>query len=209
MKDATAQTYVALRAQGTKAIYHVELEGLDFLFRPLSFSEYQLVLDLEKRLTGPVINDTIVRIAVLHCELGSLEEWLDKCQPSSPDQLAQVIVNESGFQDKERFLQVLARERKAANEFQSVIQMYISMAFSMKPSEIDDLNMEEQMRLFAMAEQMLGQPVDVNNLFQRPQEEMPTAEPTMAPPHIPVPEGMTSIDLEDPVMSMPEFQFDD
>jgi hypothetical protein len=188
MKEETVKQFVSLRSRGHKSIFFLELEGRDFLVRPLTYSEYGLVLDLEDSLDGPVINDTIVRMASLYIERTTVDTWLEEAMPSSPDSLAEVIIKNSGFQDEEIFIKTLEEKRKSATEFQSIIQMYICSVFKVTPNEVLNMTMVEQLDLFAKAEHMLGKPVEIGEMISGSQR--PTGPP--------VPDGMESVEFDTP-----------
>ena len=188
MKEETVKQFVSLRSRGHKSVFFLELEGRDFLVRPLTYSEYGLVLDLEDSLDGPVINDTIVRMASLYIERTTVDTWLEEAMPSSPDSLAEVIIKNSGFQDEEVFIKTLNEKREAATEFQSIIQMYICSVFKVAPNEGLNMTMDEQLDLFAKAEHMLGKPVNVEEMIGGDKENQ-------GPP---VPEGMDSLQFDSP-----------
>lgn len=192
MKESTLRQFVSLKAQGHKSIFHIAIEGRDFLVRPLTFSEYRLVLDLESTLAGPVINDTIVRMATLHIEEYDIDDWLDDCMPASPDKLAEVIIKNSGFQNEEVFMDLLIKKREEAQEFQSIIQMYICSAFKVAPDDVFNMTMEEQLDLFAKAEYILGKPVNIEEMMGKKQED------PRARKEVPAPEGMESIKFDEP-----------
>ena len=185
MKESTLRQFVSLKAQGHKSIFHITIEGHDVLVRPLTFSEYRLIIDLENSLSGPVINDTIVRMATLYIEEYDIDDWLDDCMPASPDKLAEVIIKNSGFQNEEVFMELLVKKREEAQEFQSIIQMYICSAFTVAPDDVFNMTMEEQLDLFAKAEYILGKPVNI--------EEMMGIEDKAAPP-----KDMESIKFDEP-----------
>ena len=186
MKEETLRQFVLLRGQGHKSIFHLELEGRDFLVRPLTYSEYSLVLDLENSLDGPVINDIIVRMATLFIEDVVVDDWLEEAMPASPDSLAEVIIKNSGFQDEGVFLETLRKKRETATEFQSIIQMYICSVFRVSPNDVLNMTMEEQLDLFAKAEHMLGKPIDLEEMNEASQQG----------PAIPV--DMDSIEFDTP-----------
>jgi hypothetical protein len=188
MKEQTVKEFVQLRGRGHKSIFQLEIKGRDILVRPLTYSEYSLVLDLENSLDGPVINDTIVRMASLYIEGQTVDTWLEQCSPSSPDNLAEVIIKNSGFQDEDVFAKTLIEKRETASEFQSIIQMYICSVFKVAPNDVLNMTMEEQLDLFAKAEYMLGKPVDIEEMMGSGQSEN-------GPPS---PEDMESIHFDTP-----------
>lgn len=199
MKDNTAQSYVTLRSEGHRELYYIKIGGRELIFRPLTFDEYELVLDMEKHLDGPFINDTIVRIASLYCE-GGVEAFLLESKAGFPDKLAESIIQVTGFQNKQLFKQKLIHKRNEATTLESIMQTTSCMAFGIKPHEWRDFTMEEQLEIFAKAEQALGTPIDIDMVLgDSAQQE--TAVP-LAPP---VPPGMESIDFLHAEGDQPDF----
>jgi len=180
MKLETQQAYVGLRASGNQEIYLTEVGGREVLFRPLTFSEYQMVLDLEEHLDGPFINDTILRVTCLWSE-DPLEEMLDSYPAGWVDVLAELVMKHSGFMDQETFLDTLGRKRMAATRMDSIIEMFSCAAFNLTTKQFRDLSMEEQMDYFAKAEELLGQQVDVMAILSQDTEKpkAPPVDPNM------------------------------
>lgn len=202
MRDETAKAFVALRVEGHQEIYHVVIEGRDFLFRPLTFDEYQMVCDLEKHLDAQFINDTIIRLCAMYTDYDQgVENFLDITKAFYPDKFAEVILLKSGFQNKNLYLEMVMQKRSEATQLDSIMQTYVCATFNVKPDEYERYTMEKQVKLFTMAEAAIGAEVDVVNIMNgstnvEQEQSMP-----------PVPEGMESIDfLNDPnVADLPEF----
>ena len=196
MKLETATAYTRLRSSGKNELYFVEVEGRDFLFRPLTYSEYELVCDLEKYLEGPYINDTILRMCILYTDFqGGLHEYIEKGKCMSIDKLAQVILDCSGFQNQEHFVILVHKARQSTLELDSIMQMYSCAIFKISPEEYNNMTLEEQIKYFTMAEQIAGQHIDLEGILGTSSEGPP------------VPNGMSSIDfLNDPELAdIPEF----
>lgn len=206
MKDETASEFVSLRVEGHKEVYYVDLEGRDLLFRPLTFSEYQLVCDLEKHLDGPFINDTIVRLACLYTDFSSLdsigvESLLLYAKAFLIDKLAECILQISGFQNPDLYLSLVEQKRAEAIQLDGLMQTYACAAFNIEPQEFENYSLERQVKLFAMAEQVIGQEIDVQSIVKG------DVEPKQGMQAPPVPPGMESIDfVNDPTIAeRPEF----
>ena len=165
MNQETLDKFLQLKADGQRTLFFADIEGLEFLFKPLTLEEYNAVVELEKFLSGAVINDTLLRISVLYCGLhGGLEEWLESGKGGHPDHLSQAILEVSGFQSQEQFMKILEEKRYLATQVQSIMEMYICSAFpSLRPSDIELMTLEEQLDLFAKAEKAIGKEVDFND----------------------------------------------
>ena len=190
MKQQTLTNYVALKAEGQKTIYFAECGGLDFLFRPLTYNEYKLILELEEVLNGAHINDAMLRFCMLYSEI-PLEPWLNEADAILPDKLAEAVLKASGFQDNNQFLSILAEEREAAGQVESLMQIYICTAFrSIRPEEFGGMTLEEQLHLFAMAEAALGKPIPIEKIMAGEEEGSSERGPS-----IPITPGMESTEL--------------
>lgn len=187
MDARTSDALIELKTEGYRSIYYIDVMGLDILFRPLTFHEYEMITDLELYLDGASINDAVLKITVLFstCPNG-IAEWISECKYAFVvDHIAQCILNVSGFQDKNTFIRILGEKRKKAHEIQSLIEIFICTAFkNVTINEIRNMTLEDQLEFFAKAEEALGKPVDFNVIFngnkKRPKNPYP------------VPEGMQS-----------------
>jgi hypothetical protein len=202
MKDATEEAYIALKQKGISELFLLELRGLEFLFRPLTFAEYRTATNMDDKLTGPLINDYIVRQGVLYGEPSGYDVdcWLDKAPAIFPDQLAEAVLNMSGFQDQDLFLEILKEKRENVQKINSLIQIFICSAFrSLRPDEVDDMTLIEQLDLFAKAEEILDKKIDLEAVLKgKPTPKMP---PSAA---VPIPEGMDSTDMPPEMILSPE-----
>ena len=190
MQKATLDRFIQLKADEIRTIYFVEIEGLEFLFRPLKFDEYKFVNELDRFLDGASVNDTLLRLAVYHCSFpGGLEEWLHKGKAGHADFFAQSILDLSGFQNPEAFVKLVNEKRAEAAQVHAVIETYICSAFhSIRPEEVANMTLEDQLVLFAKAEQAIGNPVDFEQIFGLDKQEEGN-RPKVDPRNIPVPPG--------------------
>jgi hypothetical protein len=190
MQQATLDKFIQLKADEVRTVYFVEIEGLEFLFRPLKFDEYKFVNELDRFLDGANVNDTLLRLAVFHSSHdGGLEGWLNRGKAGHPDFLAQTILDLSGFQNPEAFVKLVNEKRAEAAQVHSVIETYICSAFhSIRPEEVANMTLEEQLCLFAKAEQALGNPVNFEEIFglDKNEEEV---RPNVDPRSMPIPPG--------------------
>ena len=205
MDQQTLDKFIKLKADGQRTLFFVDHEGLEFLFKPLTLDEYNIITELENFLSGAVINDTLLRITVLFCNYsGGLEKWLFDGKAGHPDFLAQAVIDASGFQSREQFLTILEKKRESASEIQSIIEMYICSAFpSLKPADINTFTLEEQLDLFAKAEQALGKPVDFDKAFSGNKNNTPAQDPREQ--YSPPPGHQTSELLSSDIADMPNW----
>jgi hypothetical protein len=205
MDSRTIEALIELKTEGHRSIYFLDVRGLEILFRPLTFSEYDTVMDIETYLDAVSVNDAILRMAVLYSNAPKgIAEWIKTCKRAFDiDHIAQKILDVSGYQNRDKFIQLLAEKRKKAQEVQSLIEIYICTAFkTISSKDILNMTLEEQLEYFAKAEEALGKPVDFNAIFNPP-----TKKGRM--PNIPRREGMQSStdDLLSPrVAEKPDFR---
>lgn len=172
MKEDTLKEFIALKSQGHKIVYFLQFRGLEIIFRPLSFAEYNLIGELEKHLNGALINDILIRLTVLYIENNTIEKWIDETYAGNPDYLAQKILDVSGFQSKKQFIKVFAEKRANAKQLQSLIQIYICTAFhALTPNDVNDMSLEEQLDLFCKAEEAINRPIDIQKILNDEPED--------------------------------------
>ena len=190
MQQATLDSFIQLKADEVRTVYFVEIEGLEFLFRPLKFDEYKFVNELDRFLDGANVNDTLLRLAVYHCSYdGGLESWLQTGKAGHPDFLSQAILDLSGFQNPESFIALVNEKRSEAAQVHSVIETYICSAFhSIRPEEVANMTLEDQLILFAKAEQAIGNPVDFEKIFGLDKKD-DNKRQNVDPRNMPIPPG--------------------
>lgn len=205
MDSRTIEALIELKTEGHRSIYFLEVKGLEILFRPLTFSEYDTVIDIETYLDAVSVNDAILRMAVLYSNSPKgIADWVKNCKRAFyVDHIAQKILDVSGYQNKDRFVELLAEKRKKAQEVQSLIEIYICTAFkTISSKDISNMTLEEQLEYFAKAEEALGKPVDFNAIFNPPVKKGRM-------PNIPRREGMQSSTddlLSSKVAEKPDFR---
>jgi len=186
VEKRTFDEYLSLKSEGNNTIYFVEIGGLDVLFKPLTLGEYTDMVNLEKYVDGSLANEALLRIAVLFIgESRSVDTWLadDTLLAGYPDILADKIVNVSGFADENSFIDLIKEKREETNKFQNIIETFICTAYHKYiPDDIQNMTMIEQIELFAKAEKVLGQELDLNELLEIEDKEI----------DYPVPPGMES-----------------
>lgn len=190
MNVNTIDRLIELKAEGHKIVYYFEYEGLDILFRPLTFEQNDIIYDLERYLDGATINDTIIKMTVLHVSdpLG-IEYWLNHTRALVPDLIAQKIIDVSGFNNPEKMMQIVEESREKANQLESLLESFICSAFhTISPDQCKAMTLQEQLELFTKAEVILGKTVDFNKVFK------PETARTKALKSYPKPDGMMSTD---------------
>lgn len=197
MKEETLDAFLELRLNGHREIFLTEYEGLEFIYRPLVFSEYEGVLALEEQgVDAPSINDTILKRCVLHPEGGVVEKWLDRAKAATPDLFAQEILDKSSFDDNIKMLDCLEKARASANNIPSFLEVVICSVYrALTPTEVNRMTLKEQLELFAKAETMFNPQVDIAEIIKS-DSEVPQGKP-----NIPVPEGMETTDLLSPELA--------
>ena len=182
MKENTITAYVDLKLQGHKHIQIFTTDGgLEFLYRPLTFLEFEAVSELDDIAMGVEINDEVVKRATLWSEI-DIPKWLENAKAIEPDNYAQAILDFSIFKDPVAILQETLKAREEAQLIPSLIELYICNAYkAITPKDVRNMNMYEQLDLMAKSESVMGQPINMDGIVAN--------EPTT---DYPVPEGMDS-----------------
>ncbi len=189
MKEKTLEHFIALKKLGHKELYMYAIGGLDFIFRPLTYSEFDSITQLEQHIDSIEVNEAINSIAVLYSEI-DMEDWLDRCSVTAPDNLAEAILRASGFDSQETFLEKLDKAREASGEVNSLLIIVICKAFpSMTPADISSMTLEDQLMHFALAEEIVENKIDLRALLNG---ESPNSN---SAPELPIPPGMETTDM--------------
>jgi hypothetical protein len=165
MKYDTIDKLITLKQEGYTEIYYVNLRGQDFLFRPLTFRESDIIEELEQipHISPVMVNETILRMCVLNLVT---DIWLtnDSCLAGVPDVLAQMILDCSGFSSSEAVGIKMKEKRESAETLHNVISNCICSVFhSYTPSDIQNMTLDEQLSILAKAELILGTSIDIRS----------------------------------------------
>jgi hypothetical protein len=141
LPEDVLNAYTDLKLAGHKELYALELGGLFFLFRPLTYTEHNIVNDLDSKLDSSTLSDTINRIAVLHWPI-PMEEWEETCMPAHPDTLANAIQKKSGYDNAGAFVKTIDEAREALSQVANLIILYICSAFKgLLPKDVEDMTL--------------------------------------------------------------------
>ena len=177
-----------LKCNGESELYVIELGGLEFICRPLSYSQYTLTHQVLEDIGDLEANELVLKMAILHPERKELQHWIDNSDASTPDKLAMSIVEHSNYASKEAMADMFDQKKDECNtDFMSVVQIYISKAFGISPLEIAEMSVAKTMSLLAKAEHMLDKEIDVRTLLGLEEEKEPDIQMPIAP-------GMQSTD---------------
>lgn len=189
MNPQTQEAYLFHKGRGQREIYLVTIEGLDFLFRPLVYSEHIASLDLEKTLPAHDVNEWLCRKAIMYPDDEAVDLFFDNAKPGHIDIFADQIIKASGFSDEAMFVKTLEEKRTAFMEkIDNLLMAQICAAMpSMSPDIIREKSFDEMLDLVVLAESILGNQLDLQKIMQG--EEKP------ARPHFPVPPGMESTEF--------------
>lgn len=189
MKPETQEAYLFYKGRGQREIYLVTIEGLDFLFRPLVYSEHIASLDLEKALPAHDVNEWLCRKAILHPVEPLVDLFFKDCKPGHVDVFADQIIKVSGFSDEAMFVKTLGEKRENfMKKIDNLLMAQICAAMpSMTPDMIKEKTFDEMLDLVVLAESILGNQLDLQKIMGG--EEEP------ARPHFPVPPGMESTEF--------------
>lgn len=197
MNEKTLEAFVELRLNGHTELFYKELGGLEFIYRPLCFYEYDTILELEEYIDGPEINDHIVQMCTLYPK--DINKWLEDAKAAEPDHYAQAILDSSGWNDSKKMLEVFKKSKKQSDELPAFIELVICTVYkSLKPEDVKRMTLKEQMLLYTKAEVIYSAGgnslLDIEQVLQQDITEKRI---------MPVPPGMQSTDPSD--FDMPDF----
>lgn len=132
--------------------YSVEREGVEFIFRPLTWDEHRILV--ERGGEDPEQADTIVRTVLLY---PAYKDVVDTVDAGVIESLATEIVGVSGFSSVEAFNQGLEWAREEVNKVEFEVVGAICKAFpAYKPEDVYAMSFLDLMVRLAMAEKVLG-----------------------------------------------------
>lgn len=189
MKHDTADALVQLRLKGHKHLKITSVWGMDFIHRPLTYFEHETIEDLGKEIDAPELNELIIALTVLYPTEKEIEHWVEhQARAADPDILAQRILDHSIFNNPDRIIEETHLARHRSQVVPSMIEIYICSVYkSLKPEDVGNMSMYEQLDLLAKAESVIGQQIHMESI-KKPDPEQPQQQR----PNIPVPEGMES-----------------
>lgn len=179
------------------------------IVRPLTRREFSFYSELE----GHEVERAIVDACVLYPDT----DLLDECTLGIDNYLSRAVLNISGFSSEDTLIDGVIEAREEAKSLESAITIYICKAFpKYTPDDVDDMTFMEQMRLVALAEQIIGEPLEYE-MFLDPEgyEKNKKREANQLPPQQltqperveefrrrhapPVPEGYESVGTDNMV----------
>jgi len=140
--------------QEHKDIFHVNVGGEDFIFRPLTKYEYDEFV-LCPDLTEDYIAEKVCEKCVLHPEG---YDFYDPRYAGIPEALMDKIIQRSGFADEE-FVENLLREYRQANQedrHRQIENTIIGVFPEISLGDLDDMNVYEMLDLYSRAEWMIN-----------------------------------------------------
>jgi len=183
--------YAELKRQGYKQLFCVEVGGFIFIYKPLTYLQYELCLNIEQELESATCNETLIKMSVLYPNLDKLDEWFDSPNAGKdPDILAEQILTNSKIKSKELILETYKEARvEFENNFINLVQIYICSAFSsIDPRDIINLPLVDIMNLLVRAEEMLGKSLDVNAILGLDKKSTKI--------NLPIPDGFESTEFD-------------
>jgi hypothetical protein len=190
LPEDVLDAYRDLKLKGQAELYALELGGLFFLFRPLTYREHNTVAELEVKVDSDTLTDVINELGVVYWP-EPMDTWGNTCKPGYPDTLAQSIQDVSGYGDPKGFLDTVSDARTSLNEVSNLITLFICSAFkSILPDDVEGMTLSQQAKHLALAEQILGNPLDLDAMLGEQITDKPGA------PDIPVPPGMETTDID-------------
>jgi len=130
-------------------IFYIEIEGEDFIFRPLTRFEYEELL-VKRELREDILSEVVCDIAILY------PEEYDFNNPhiaGAPESLCNQIVYYSAFDDPDYIDQILAEKKEELNNnVFTMMENVIAVAFpNINVNDIKDMNAYEVIDYYARA----------------------------------------------------------
>lgn len=144
--------------QKHKDIFHIDIDGENFIFRPLTKSEYDDFV-LNPNLFEDYKAEKVCEICVLHPED---YDFYDPRYAGIPETLSDKIIERSGFSDS-KFVERLLKEYRNANEndkHRQIENTIIGVFPEISLGDLDHMNVYETLDLYSRAEWI------INNLDQ-------------------------------------------
>lgn len=140
-------------------------DGTSVEWRPITWGEYRKLESTLETDNGPAVwhlYDAVAGLCItnFHCPIA--EEY-DDLPAGVIGSIGEVILSETGFISTKELVQKQidnARYRVRSNYYTTGVA-YICSAFHLKPSEVDDLTVDQFMDYLAMAEITLGVDIDI------------------------------------------------
>ena len=143
-----------------RAIYSIHNNGIDYVFRALSFKEFDSASNLEASSADQ--EEKVIDFCLLWPE----NVDLDTIPAGFVTSLADEILSVSGFTDISYSKQLLEQKRaEAMEDIRSTMKTFIVTAMpAIHPNEVDDMTFEEAVENVALAEQILKMHQNVNGM---------------------------------------------
>lgn len=160
-----------------KYLYQLDLRSLRVLniapdyavIRPMTRREFNLISLDPERSTQAILSKCLL--------YPNLDEYSEAYLAGIDSVIAATVNNISGFLTETTLLQGVLTYREYAKSLEATILMFICKAFpSYKAEDIDNMCFEDQMRLAALAEQIVGQPIPYDE-FLNPKKEKKEKKP--------------------------------
>lgn len=140
-------------------------DGTVLHWRPLKWGEYRKLTSTLKLSEGPAIwhlYDAVAGLCVEEWECPIADEW-DDVPAGTIEAIGETILQETGFIPTKELVQkqIDAARGRIQKDYYHTGVAYICAAFNYKPTEVDEMDIEQFMDHLAMAEVALGADISI------------------------------------------------
>ena len=129
MKESIEDKLIEIQCDGQVEAQLANIEGLQFIFRPLSYNEYAHAYKLLE-ITEADANEWILYKSILHPQPDDLKQWIDNSYGNAVDIISEYILEKSSFTTPEQIAS-LYKERLdiVSSDFMALMQVYICTVY--------------------------------------------------------------------------------
>jgi hypothetical protein len=145
------------------SIFEVNIKDRDIVFRELTFSEYDKIVEYQnsEEYSSVDTEDIIIECAVVHPE----DFDVNSIPPGMVTSLAQKIVDFSGFYSAKLAKQILEEKRDQANEVRSLMKAFVLATItSYSPEDLDNMTFSQLAEKVALSEKIIEIKQNINGM---------------------------------------------
>ena len=131
-------------------VFSVSLRNVDYIFRAVTFSEYNALMRSEDESSAETEEDIVSAVLL---EPRTIDA---KVPAGAITAIAEEVLNVSGYGDPKRAKRVLEQKRQEVSQVQGLMKAFVLATMpAYKEEELDDLNYSQLAAKVALAEQII------------------------------------------------------
>lgn len=143
------------------SIFSIDDGNTTYIFRPLTFREYDMAISMDDRVGSVAAEDHIVFSCVLHPPLD--EASTKSMKTGIFGTLSSYILDLSGFGDVQSAIRIMEESRSKMEEIKYLMFNFIVAALNYTHEDLMDLNFKEVAEKVAAAEKVIEMKQQINN----------------------------------------------